>query len=135
MDNSSHQPKTDMLCELFADQAKFESYMGYDISGMSEKERGEYIRLHVLMVTDELHEMLHEIPFFKPWKKYSDLEPENALKWQKARMELVDALHFFLTLCLGLGLTAEELFMMYESKLQENYRRQTKTDEYKKDTE
>jgi len=131
----NHSPDTDMLCCLFKDQASLESFMGYDFSTMDEKARGEYVRLHTLMIADELHEMLHEIPFFKPWKKYSMAEADNAIRWQKARMEMVDALHFFLSTCIALGFTAEELFMMYEAKLQENYTRQQNTAEYKKDTE
>lgn len=131
----SKEMENDMLRSLFLNQAMFEAAMGYDIANMSEKERGEYIRLQTLMVTDELHEMLHEVPFFKPWKKYSSDSADNQYKWQRARMELVDALHFFLTLCLGLGFTAEELFTMYCAKLSENYHRQQNTAEYKKDTE
>lgn len=131
----SEKMENDMLRSLFLNQAAFEALMGYDIANMSEKERGEYVRLQTLMVTDELHEMLHEIPFFKPWKRYSNDSADNLPKWQRAKMELVDALHFFLTLCLGLGFTAEELFAMYSAKLSENYSRQKNTAEYKKDTE
>lgn len=125
----------DMLDEMFEAQGSFEAFMGHNIPEMDEKTRGEYVRLHVLMLEDELHEMLHEIPFFKPWKKYSDVPACNTVAWQKARMEMVDALHFFLTICIGLGFTASELFTMYINKLEENYKRQLDTEQYKRDVE
>lgn len=125
----------DMLDEMFEAQRSFEAFMGHNISEMDEKTRGEYVRLHVLMLEDELHEMLHEIPFFKPWKKYSNVPVDNLIAWQMARMEMVDALHFFLTICLGLGFTASELFAMYNSKLDKNYKRQLNTEQYKRDVE
>lgn len=127
--------KDDMLKVMFAKQGNLEAALGYDFANMSEKERSEYVRLMSLMVSDELHEMLHEIPFFKPWKRYSDKEADNMVAWQRARCEATDAFFFFMNVCLGLGLTAEELFDMYESKLDENYRRQQRTDEYKRDVD
>lgn len=127
--------KDDMLKAMFAKQGALETALGYDFANMSEEERSEYVRLMSLMVSDELHEMLHEIPFFKPWKRYSNKEADNTVAWQKARCEATDALFFFLAVCLGLGLTAEELFEMYEKKLDENYKRQQRTSEYKRDVD
>lgn len=126
---------TDMLDEMFEAQSSFEAFMGHDIPAMDEKTRGEYVRLYTLMLEDELHEVLHEIPFFKPWKKYSDVPADNEEAWQKARMEMVDVLHFFLIVCLGLGFTASELFAMYNAKLDENYKRQCDSVQYKRDVE
>ena len=128
----NHQPKNDLLCNLFSDQGKLEYFLGYRFADMSEKERGAYVLEQSIMVCDELHEMLHEMPFFKSWKKYSDNPADNALMWQKSRVEFVDALQFFIAVAIALGFTPEELFMMYQSKLQECYRRQTDTTNYKR---
>ena len=128
----NHQPKNDLLCNLFSDQGKFEYFLGYRFADMSEKERGAYVLEHSIMVCDELHEMFHEMPFFKSWKKYSNNPADNAIMWQKSRLEFVDALHFFIAVAIALGFTPEELFMMYQSKLQENYKRQTDTVNYKR---
>lgn len=129
---SDPQRVDDMLDLLLKKQLRLQTdFMHYSLDCMSEKERGEYVREYTLYCIDEFSEMLHEIPFFKLWKKYSDDPADNALKWQKARMEFVDALHFFLNIALGLGFTAEELFQMYEDKYQENIKRQQNTTEYK----
>ena len=79
--------------------------------------------------------MLREIPFFKPWKQYSDNPDDNYMKWAMARKEFVDMFHFFLYIALALGFTAEELYEMYGLKMQENYARQENTAEYKRDME
>lgn len=122
----------DMLDTLLKMQAALQTdYMHYDYSAMTEQDRGEYVRNYTLYCIDEFSEMLHEIPFFKLWKKYSDDPEDNRFKWQRARMEFVDALHFFLNVALGLGFTAEELFQMYNAKYQENIQRQQNTAEYK----
>lgn len=128
----NHQPQNDLLCNLFKDQGDFEHFLGYRFADMSEKERGAYVLEHSVMVCDELHEMFHEMPFFKSWKKYSDNPADNAIMWQKARMEFVDALHFFIAVAIALGFTPEELFAMYQNKLLENYKRQNNTASYKR---
>ena len=127
--------KFDMLEAAFVMQRAFQEHQGYDFVNMSDKARADYVKTMSLMLADETHEMLHEIPFFKPWKRYSNLPDDNYMKWAAARKEFVDMFHFFLNIALALGFTAEELYEMYGLKMQENYARQEKTDEYKRDVE
>lgn len=120
--------------ECFDMQEAFQVHQGYDIPNMTELERAEYIKTMTLMLEDETHEMLREIPFFKPWKRYSHDPSDNYMKWAKARSEFVDMFHFFMNIALGLGFTADELVEQYKLEHQKNYDRQ-KQPEYKRDTD
>lgn len=134
-ENGSCAVSTDMLEMAMDTQFEFQVHQGYNFSEMSEKERADYVKTMSLMLEDETHEMLREIPFFKPWKKYSDISADNYMKWAAARKEFVDMFHFFMNVAIALGFTAKELYQMYQLKMSENYERQQNTAEYKKDTE
>ena len=122
----------DKLDQLFIMQQTLqEKHMHYDFAKMSEQQRGRFIRAHVLYCEDELHEMLHEIPFFKDWKRY-DPDPEtNEAAWKRAKEEFVDALHFFLNVAIVLGFKPEELLEAYLVKNGINIRRQRDQSVYK----
>ena len=82
-------------------------------------------KLKTIHLTQELHELLYEIPHFKPWKDYSGMSLFDSYKsWYKASKELIDMLHFFLNICLALGLDADNLYDMYMAKNKENHKRQ-----------
>lgn len=125
-------PSIDKLEKLFEMQYKMQTEaMHFDFINMSEQERGTFVKNHSLYCMDELHEMFHEIPFFKEWKRYSKDPEDNLWKWAAARKEFVDALHFFINVAIGLGFTADELFKMYCIKNNINYERQKDQTEYK----
>ena len=71
----------------------------------------------VLAMISELSEVLDEVNF-KWWKNPKPVD-DAALKG-----ELVDVLHFFVSMCLKSGMSAEELFELYKAKNQENFDRQ-----------
>ena len=76
-----------------------------------------WIQKEVLAMLSELSEVLDEVNF-KWWKNPKPVD-DDALKG-----ELVDVLHFFVSMCLKSGMTAEELFSRYKAKNQENFDRQ-----------
>lgn len=115
----------DKLEQLMSMQEELQNKLGYDISGMPVAERTAYIKEYTLHTEHELHEMLAELPFFKPWKQYSDIS------YDTARKEFVDALHFFINVALALGFSADELLELYMDKNKENYTRQEDTENYK----
>lgn len=89
------------------------------------KERAAFIRDHYVYLDQELQEMLYEIPFFKNWKDYSKMTDEEIVEaFDKAKEELVDSWHFFMNLMLGIGMSAEEMYVGYLKKNKENIRRQ-----------
>ena len=77
----------------------------------------EWIQKNILAMLSELSEVLDEVNF-KWWKNEQPLD-ELALK-----QELVDALHFFVSMCLHSGMDADELFRLYCEKNRENFDRQ-----------
>jgi len=79
--------------------------------------REEWMQKEVLAMISELSEVLDEVNF-KWWKNPKPVD-DAALKG-----ELVDVLHFFVSMCLKSGMTAEELFSLYKAKNQENFDRQ-----------
>lgn len=115
----------DRLAEMLDTQAKFQYRLDPGFFGMSVKERVAFIKEHSIHLNQEVNEMLYELPFFKPWKDYSDMSVGDTLAaLEKAKMECVDAWHFFMNIMLALGFTPEEFHHMYMAKNKENHRRQ-----------
>lgn len=77
----------------------------------------EWMQKYTLAMLSEMAEMLDEVNF-KWWKNPKELD-SAALK-----EELVDILHFFLSMCLASGLDAEEMYQIYLRKNEENIKRQ-----------
>lgn len=108
-------PGGDRLERIFELQGRFDSDLAarrgldYDLSTWIQKE--------TLAIISELAELLDEVNF-KWWKNPRPLDRE-AIK-----EELVDILHFFVSMCLKAGFTAEEIYQAYLAKNAENFRRQ-----------
>lgn len=77
----------------------------------------EWMQKEVLAMLSELSEVLDEVNF-KWWKNKKPIN-DNAL-----RGELVDILHFFVSMCIRSGMSADELFERYVEKNKENFDRQ-----------
>ena len=76
----------------------------------------EYINVMTLAAIDELMETLRETPW-KPWKKQQEFNTENY------KEELVDLFHFYMNLCLAVGMKPEELYERYCVKNKINFKR------------
>ena len=77
----------------------------------------EWIQKNILATVSELAEVLDEAQF-KWWKN------EKPIDERKLKEELVDVLHFFVSMCLRAGFTADELYEVYAAKNKENFDRQ-----------
>ena len=84
----------------------------------------EWLQKTILATISELAEVLDETNF-KWWKNHQPID-EQALKG-----ELVDVLHFFISLCLRSGMDADELYRLYCEKNRENFDRQSGRSEKK----
>ncbi len=84
------------------------------LEGVSDE---EWIRKNVLAMVSELGELLDEVNF-KWWKNEKPVDPSAV------REELVDILHFFVSMCLRAGMDADALFSGYVAKNRENFDRQ-----------
>lgn len=77
----------------------------------------EWMQKEILAMLSELSEVLDEVNF-KWWKNKKPLDVD-ALQG-----ELVDILHFFVSMCIKSGMDAEVLFKKYLEKNKENFDRQ-----------
>lgn len=80
-------------------------------------ERIQFIKDMHIALTDELHEALAETGW-KPWATSQHVN-EEAFKG-----ELIDAWHFFMNLCMVVGMGPDELQDRYMAKRQKNIQRQ-----------
>lgn len=114
-----------MLNSMMNKQEELQNRLGTDFDALTPEERAAFMRNHFVYLDQELQEALYEVPHFKLWKDYSKMsEEEHKEAWDKVKMELIDAFHFFMNMLLCAGMTAEELFVMYMQKNAENHRRQ-----------
>lgn len=113
------------LEEMLAMQFGFQRRLDPNFPRMTNKERVAFIKEHSIHLNQEINEMLYELPFFKPWKDYSGMtDAEIDMAFEKARMECVDAWHFFMNIMLALDFDAAMFYKMYMAKNKENHRRQ-----------
>lgn len=106
-------------------QRTFQERLGADFDAMSTRDRVAFIKEYSIHLNQEMNEMLYELPYFKPWKDYTEVTVEDEqAALAKAKMELIDAWHFFMNMMLGLDMSADEFYNMYMAKNKENHRRQ-----------
>ena len=106
----------DKLERIFELQKSFNDEL-VELRNLKDIPMERWIQMQTLATISELSELLDEVNF-KWWKNPKPVD-EASLKG-----ELVDVLHFFVSMCLKSGMTAEELFSLYQAKNQENFDRQ-----------
>ena len=77
----------------------------------------EWIQKDILAILSELAELLDEVNF-KWWKNPKPLND------QAIKEELIDILHFFVSMCIRAGMSADDMYEIYRAKNQENFDRQ-----------
>lgn len=108
----------DKLSAIFAQQASFDQKviegrkLNFDLETWLQKE--------CLAINVEVAELLNEINY-KWWKNRKEIDLEAV------KEELVDILHFLISMCIKTGMTADELYARYMDKNKENHRRQDGT--------
>lgn len=85
-----------------------------DLGGIS---KDVWIQRETLAMLSELAELIDEVNF-KWWKNKKEIDED------RVKSELVDILHFFISMCLKMDMTAEELYNLYLDKNKENFDRQ-----------
>lgn len=106
----------DKLTEIFTLQKQFNDEV-IKKRNLGDINQQEWIKNYAIALYVELGEFLNETNF-KWWKNPKDINMP-ALK-----EELVDILHFFISLCIRCGMDADELHSMYIDKNKENILRQ-----------
>lgn len=106
----------DKLDEIFTMQDK----LNQDIIQMRHLpalSNEEWLVKHMLAMFAEMAELLQETNY-KWWKNPKEVNQENL------KEEMVDILHFYVSMCLAAGMDAEELHRLYMDKNKENLLRQ-----------
>lgn len=106
----------DKLEKIFEYQQAFDEQI-VATRGLQDISMQEWIQKETLAMLSELAELLDEVNF-KWWKNPKEINEDNI------KNELVDILHFFVSMCLKTGMDAKELFDRYILKNKENFDRQ-----------
>lgn len=108
--------ESDKLDKIFAMQKMLNEDIRArrNLNGISKE---EWIQKQTLAMISELSELIDEVNF-KWWKNKKEVDE------QLVKEELVDILHFFVSMCLVYDMDGEELFRMYMDKNKENFDRQ-----------
>ena len=106
----------DKLDQIFALQQSFQDKLKKE-RHLEHIPMQEWLQKQTLAMVSELAELLDEVNF-KWWKNPHEL---NA---QAIHEELSDILHFFISMCIEAGMTADDLYHVYIGKNKENFRRQ-----------
>lgn len=105
----------DKLEHIFALQAAFDQELTERRHLEGDVET--WIQREVLAIISELGELLAEVNF-KWWKNPKPVDLDAV------KEELVDILHFFVSMCLKAGFSAEDIYLAYLEKNNENFKRQ-----------
>ncbi|MGN0795596.1 MAG: dUTPase [Christensenellales bacterium] len=106
----------DKLDKIFELQQKFDEDVKKN-RGLENVTKEEWLQKETLAMLSEMAELLDEINW-KWWKNPKVVNEANV------KEELVDILHFFIGMCLNAGMTSDELYEIYLSKNEENFKRQ-----------
>jgi len=116
--NGINDLKVEKLEEIMAKQKQFGSkFCKFGKLTLQEKEK--WTKEFILCCMDELSEVLNQVSW-KHWKK------PIAVDSVEVKYELVDLLHFLISLMLVWEMDADEVYTMYLAKNKENHERQNR---------
>ena len=93
--------KPDKLEEIFRLQEQLNHKIGVDTAQMTEEQRQQWVLNYCRAMTQEIAELTDSVPW-KWWAKYQKFDKQNA------RVEVIDLLHFLISIAQVLGMTADE---------------------------
>ncbi|MDR1402010.1 MAG: dUTPase [Puniceicoccales bacterium] len=107
----------DKLDKLFEIQENFNSKIGVSVTNLSSEEKIEWVLKYARALQQETSELVDSVPW-KWWAKYQKFDEQNA------RVEVVDLLHFLISIAQVLGMSADDVYDVYCKKNMINHRRQ-----------
>jgi dimeric dUTPase (all-alpha-NTP-PPase superfamily) len=107
----------DKLDEIFRMQRALNLRIGVDTAAMTPAQRQEWVLNYCRAMSQEIAELTDCVPW-KWWAKYQKFEVQNA------RVEIVDLLHFLVSLAQVMELTPDDIFEAYSKKHAVNLARQ-----------
>jgi len=109
--------RMDKLDEIFSLQDDLNKRIGVNTSGMSEKEKAEWVLNYTRAMQQEIAELIDSVPW-KWWAKYQKFDEQNA------KVEVVDLFHFLISIAQVLGMTPQDVYDAYQKKNKVNHLRQ-----------
>ena len=123
--------KKDKLNELFQLQKKFDRQLAKkrnlyypQIFKRQEKNRFSLQSEWILMLSRAIQHELMEIEDLLPWKWWKNYGSIDDDVIKAIKEELIDILHFWLSMCHKLDMTPDEVMKIYKEKNKENFDRQ-----------
>ncbi len=107
----------DKLEEIFKMQYELNKRIGVDTANMNDDEKIKWVLNYSRAMQQENAELIDSVPW-KWWAKYQKFDQQNA------RVEVVDMLHFLVSMAQVLGMTAEDFYSAYAKKNHINHDRQ-----------
>lgn len=117
----AHLKKVRQLESMFDAQGKLNQRVNVDtvqigLTG-SEEEKAKWVGNFCTAIIQETAELRDSVPW-KWWSKHQTFDLQNA------RVEVVDILHFLISVAQVLGMTSQDLFDAYMAKMEVNHKRQ-----------
>ncbi|HON06468.1 MAG TPA: dUTPase [Verrucomicrobiota bacterium] len=109
--------KPDKLDELFRLQKLLNERIGIQTDKMTDEERIKWILNYCRAMSQEIAELTDSVPW-KWWAKYQQFNKQNA------KVEVIDLLHFLISLAQVLGMNSNDLYEGYVKKNKINFVRQ-----------
>ena len=107
----------DKLEEIFKMQYELNKRIGIDSEALSEEERIKWTLNYIRALQQDAAELTDSLPW-KWWAKYQKFDIQNA------RVEVVDMLHFLVSIAEVLGMKSDDFYQAYLKKNQINHTRQ-----------
>ncbi len=107
----------DKLDEIFNQQYELNKRIGIDTQKLTDEERIKWLLNYSRALAQENAELVDSAPW-KWWAKYQSFDVQNA------RVEVVDMLHFLVSIAQTLGMSADDLHAAYVKKNKINHHRQ-----------
>jgi len=115
--NAHFQKHPDKLAGLFYLQKLLNKRIGVDTDNMTAAQRQQWLLNYCLAMRQEVAELVDCVPW-KWWASYQKFDRQNA------RVEIVDLLHFLISMAQVMEMTPDELFEAYTKKHIVNLARQ-----------
>ena len=107
----------DQLRELFCMQKSLNERIGVQTESMTQEQKAEWVLNYSRAMSQEIAELIDSVPW-KWWAKYQTFDKQNA------RVEIVDMLHFLVSMAQVMGMSAEDMHELYMKKHDVNVQRQ-----------
>ena len=106
----------DSLQYLLNEQSKLQKFMAKGVDWYDKATDDEFLFTMSYAMLEEVVEVIRELNW-KPWKHKHELELD------KIKEELIDVLHFWLTIANCLKMNSEEILSLYSKKNRKNRER------------